>query len=256
MLGWLYWLNPVVALASTSRSWAPVDVLVLAVSVYALLMGASKWSSVLPVALLTFLNASTGLALWPFLPTWQATSAAAAALSIMAGTILHGKNRLFCTWGCHLWTMDLRANLGMWWYLMTEVFASFEPLFRIFMHTVGYLHIVPLRMRLPPPLSIPLAVAINTIMKPYPTAGDISFSLSLLAVMNQKEHELRWLVPINVTVASLLCYLLPLTWRQWMVQGNGNANFYFACTCLAALTQMLVVVSVLRHHLPKRLITQ
>jgi hypothetical protein len=249
--GVVHLLNPLAALATASLSFAPVEAMLAALCVsFHVRRKAKRFASTLSV--LCVLNPSTAVAFLPLL-SWQNWALFVGLTVGIAMASMSSLDAVYCTWGCHVWTMDLRANVGLWWYLMAEVFASYEGLFRMGWQAMALMHLVPVGLRFAEDRQLQASIlhAVRSVLKPYPTVSDVCLSMTLLGAANRQNYAaLSWMFSLIVVGFSLLSFLMPLTWRQWVVQGNGNANFYFACTGLLALLQMLAVIVVIRHHLP------
>lgn len=90
---------------------------------------------------------------------------------------------LWNTFGFILLVPDVRPNIGLYWYFLTEMFEHFKSLFiASFQINVGLLYVVPLALKLrrQPILLAFSYLAIITIFKSYPCIGDVGFYISLI----------------------------------------------------------------------------
>ncbi|XP_047364197.1 phosphatidylinositol glycan anchor biosynthesis class U protein [Vespa velutina] len=142
---------------------------------------------------------------------------------------------------------DLRPNIGLYWYFLTEMFEHFRSLFiASFQINVSLLYIVPLALRLrrEPVLLAFSYLAIMTIFKSYPCVGDVGFYVSLLPFwMHLFQHMQQGFV---IGCFILVCTgFAPIVWHQWIYARSANANFYFGVTLAFAVAQIFLLTDIL-----------
>lgn len=86
------------------------------------------------------------------------------------------------TYGFHLLVPDLAPNAGLWWYFFIEIFDPFREFFLgvFWLHLVGYVGGLTLRLRRQPLFVITSLIGIFAIFKPYPSIADVSLYFALL----------------------------------------------------------------------------
>lgn len=86
------------------------------------------------------------------------------------------------TYGYHILVPDLAPNVGLWWYFFIEIFDSFREFFLgvFWLHLVGYVGGLTIRLRRQPLFVISSLIGIFAIFKPYPSIADVSLYFALL----------------------------------------------------------------------------
>lgn len=103
-----------------------------------------------------------------------------------------------------------------------------------------------------------LLLGIMSIFKPYPTLADSGLFISLVALFPEiysrrcsvlsKVFDVHTLFldlrhPIVTALLHLhACLLLPLFENLWLVQGTGNANFFYASTLVFGMANGAAVI--------------
>lgn len=109
---------------------------------------------------------------------------ASIAVLLVASFVITGFSWQFipATYGAHLLVPDLTPNSGLWWYFFIEIFDSFREFFLgvFWLHLVGYVGGLTIRLRRQPLFVITSLVGIFAIFKPYPSIADVSLYLALL----------------------------------------------------------------------------
>lgn len=109
---------------------------------------------------------------------------ASVAVLLVASFVVTGFSWQFipATYGAHLLVPDLTPNSGLWWYFFIEIFDSFREFFLgvFWLHLVGYVGGLTIRLRRQPLFVITSLVGIFAIFKPYPSIADVSLYLALL----------------------------------------------------------------------------
>ena len=89
---------------------------------------------------------------------------------------------LSATYGFQLLVPDLTPNIGLWWYFFIEIFDSFRAFFLgvFWLHLVGYVGGLTIRLRTQPLFVITTLVGLFAIFKPYPSISDVSLYFAFL----------------------------------------------------------------------------
>lgn len=126
------------------------------------------------------------------------------------------------TYGFHLLVPDLAPNAGLWWYFFIEIFDPFREFFLgvFWLHLVGYVGGLTIRLRRQPLFVITSLIGIFAIFKPYPSIADVSLYFALLPLY-------RHLSPRK--------YLLSLAKQVKTNLRNTSDKIHFLCGCCAAL---------------------
>ena len=88
------------------------------------------------------------------------------------------------TYGFHLLVPDLTPNVGLWWYFLIEIFDPFRDFFLgvYWLHIVGYVGPLTIRLRQQPLFVITSLLGIFAIFKPYPSISDVSLYFAFLSL--------------------------------------------------------------------------
>lgn len=152
------------------------------------------------------------------------------------------------------WTLILfdkiAPNMGLWWYLFTEMFSFFTPLYRGIFSIYSFVFIIPLTIRFFEPASDQrvgdsfLAVVLSylwvSFSKLYPTVGDLGLALSMLPIFkNTVIPHVKFLF-INALTLIICLLLAPIFYYCWIVLSNGNSNFFYSMSLTWGAVHILV----------------
>ena len=275
-LSLVYFLNPFTIMASISRSWGPIDNLLFSSLLVAILFG----QSILAGCLLAL---STYFSFYPLvqLPLLVLTCTrkkmhvitifvSALSILLMASYYYTGKSWSFlkCTFGCHLLFLDFKPNLGLWWYLFIEMFDHFRPFFLVTFQLVVFSHVLPLTVKfykLDRLFCAFIVQATVNILKPYPSISDLALITTLgyhelKRLRNEHHHknstQVQLIKCLAVYGGGFLTLMIPKVWHFWIIQGSGNANFYFAAICAVNLIQIISVIIMIKLKLERFLLAE
>ncbi|KZT11899.1 PIG-U-domain-containing protein [Laetiporus sulphureus 93-53] len=150
------------------------------------------------------------------------------------------------SWIAPLMLPDLTPNPGLWWYFFTEMFDHFRAFFLMVFSVHLLIYIVPICIKFQHDLLYAcfLTVGVLATFKAYPTLSDPGLFLSLWSIFPETYPHLR-----HPMIAGLLhihsALLLPLFHHLWLVQGTGNANFFYASTLVFGLANGAVLLDTL-----------
>lgn len=142
---------------------------------------------------------------------------------------------LQCYWTVILY-LKISPNMGLWWYLFTEMFDSFTPLYRGIFNLYSFVFIVPLTVRFFETgpkvgdsfLAVVLCYLWLSFSKLYPIIGDLGLALSMFPIF--KNTVIPHVKFLFITAMALIVVLLlaPIFYYCWIVLGNGNSNFFYS----------------------------
>lgn len=89
------------------------------------------------------------------------------------------------TFGCRLFYKLLTPNIGLYWYLFSQVFEFFRPLFTNFLQALSLVYGIPIAIRFKkdPLFMVTMALAIHTLLQPYPTVAELGLVISLYLLL-------------------------------------------------------------------------
>lgn len=135
------------------------------------------------------------------------------------------------SWIAPLMLPDLTPNPGLWWYFFTEMFDHFRPFFLMVFSVHLLIYVVPMCIKFQHDMLYAcfLLLGVFATFKAYPTLSEPGLFLSMTALFPETFAYLHW--PIVTALLHLhASLLLPLFHSLWLVQGTGNANFFYAST--------------------------
>ncbi|KAH7108214.1 cell division cycle protein 91 [Auriculariales sp. MPI-PUGE-AT-0066] len=151
------------------------------------------------------------------------------------------------TWGATLAMPDVTPNPGLWWYFFTEMFDHFRPFFLMTFsaHLVIYVAPICLKFQHDPLFATFLLQGIFATFKAYPSLADPGLFINSIALFPEIFQYLKH--PLITTMLYLYSSsLLVLFHNLWLVQGTGNANFYYASTMVFGLANGFAILDCLR----------
>eukprot|EP00040_Diaphanoeca_grandis_P044298 m.11907 g.11907 ORF g.11907 m.11907 type:complete len:428 (+) comp9045_c0_seq1:281-1564(+) len=157
---------------------------------------------------------------------------------------------VFPTLGTVTYVADLTPNIGLCWYLLTEMFDHFRDYFIALLHisTVLMVMSVSLKFWREPLFLATMLVGIISVVKTYPSVADFALFLGLVSVRQHLGPYIKF--SLLISGCLLACTILfPMFWYTWMGDAGGNANFYYAITLVYAFAQSLFLNGLFRAHL-------
>ncbi|KAI5961685.1 hypothetical protein KGF57_001619 [Candida theae] len=149
----------------------------------------------------------------------------------------------------------ITPNVGLWWYLFTEMFEFFTPFYLGMFNLYSFSFIIPIAMRLYESKSTPklgdsfLAVLVSLLWisftKSYPTVGDLGFALSILPIFKGSVLPYCKLIFISGITLVTTLILSPIFYYCWIVLGSGNANFFYSINLIWGGVHILVMMDLL-----------
>lgn len=170
----------------------------------------------------------------------------------------------------------IKPNLGLWWYLYTEMFENYNLFYLIVFNLYGFIFIIPMTLRLfeyssptennkssPTEdtksttttkatttqgdglLVIVLGLIWISFTKSYPILGDLGICLTLLAIFKDtliKYCKFKYITGITLIIGLLLS---PIFYYIWIVLGSGNANFFYSISLIMGGVHILLLMDLL-----------
>ncbi|KAF9016368.1 PIG-U-domain-containing protein, partial [Hymenopellis radicata] len=255
----LYFLNPYLLLPSLAYSTSSIENTLMLLSIMSACEGTAS-ASLLALAFLLHLSLSSVILIVPitlllltdptsrlttpkpFAGSWRKAPVLLLELMMYFG-ILTLASTIVCdglswvpqTWGATLTLPDLTPNPGLWWYFFTEMFDHFRPFFLMVfsVHLLIYVAPICIKFQYDALYATFLLVGVLGVFKAYPTLSDPGIFLSMISLFPETYAFMRH--PIVTSLLHLhAALLLPLFHQLWLVQGTGNANFFYASTLVFA----------------------
>lgn len=156
--------------------------------------------------------------------------------------------------------MTMRPDMGIWWYLMSEVFRQYQPYFRLVFAAHPFLYLPPLAFRVlagsatsqrqPLPeallrLLYLVVASISMLFRPSPImTQQLSLAIALVAWHPDLLTVLRpklLLLSVGVGVPLILA---PIMEYLWLDAQSGNANYLYFQTLVWTVFHSLLVLEV------------
>eukprot|EP00897_Mesotaenium_endlicherianum_P009865 jgi/Mesen1/8907/ME000540S08422 len=146
-------------------------------------------------------------------------------------------------YGYVLTVSDLSPNLGLFWYLFTEIFDFFRPFFLFVVHAMVLLLAAPLaiRFRRQPLFLAYVLLILLSLLKAHPSVGDAAAYLALLPLFAPQLSGFR-LFYVVFFGYLYVAVMGPVMYNLWIWQGTGNSNFFFAVGLVYACVQAILLV--------------
>ena len=172
-----------------------------------------------------------------------------AALFLLICISFHIENSwdfLNATYGFILDVPDLNPNVGVFWYLFTEMFEHYRFFFICVFQINVFIYTIPLAIRLRehPMFLMYILITIMAVFKSYPSYADAALYLAMLPMWKHTLHYLEY--SFEVTMMYIVSTVLaPIFWHMWIYAGTANANFYFAITLVYSVAQVYLLTDIL-----------
>lgn len=141
---------------------------------------------------------------------------------------------------------DLKPNIGLAWYFLTEMFEHFTDFFTWLAQINAFIHTIPITicLREKPFFAFYITLLLATIFQPYPSLVHVNLSASLipcfLNLFSYTKHGLK----ISCALISSLS-LMPVFWHLWIIMGTANSNFYFGTSLVFSTSLIFLMIDLL-----------
>ena len=149
----------------------------------------------------------------------------------------------------------ITPNVGLWWYLFTEMFEFFTPFYIGMFNIYSFVFVVPLALRLfeyakTPKLGDSFAVVVLTLLwisftKSYPTIGELGFALSFATILRGSIIPHCKMIYITGMTLVVSLILSPIFYYCWIVLGNGNSNFFYSINLIWGGVHIMSIMDLL-----------
>ncbi|CUM64632.1 uncharacterized protein PRCAT00002241001 [Priceomyces carsonii] len=266
-----YLFNPLVILINLSHSTLVFGLFLLSVS----LVQATKYSnlvrSMMALSISGYLSLNLNFLILPILGLYVANTRKSWKLVCVTGIASYLITTSILLWSSYFATSSwsflnlcygtvikfdkISPNLGLWWYMFTEMFDFFTPFYLGVFNIFSVIFIAPFTVRLfefqnkdhtlvlgDSFLAVVLSYLWLSFTKSYSTVGDLAFALSLIPIF--KSTFLQYCRFIYITGLTLLvCLLLtPIFYYSWIVLGNGNSNFFYSLNLIWGAVHALTMI--------------
>ncbi|GMH90352.1 hypothetical protein TL16_g11742 [Triparma laevis f. inornata] len=124
---------------------------------------------------------------------------------------------------------DLTPNVGLYWYFFTQIFSRFRTYFVVIFNTLPGILVAPILIRLkeiPTAATISLLALFN-VLAPYPTFGNVTFSLLFMSTSPRTLVRLRFISVFCLIALPVPSILMVVFWRMWAIEESGNGNYVY-----------------------------
>ena len=142
-------------------------------------------------------------------------------------------------YGLHLFIADGEPNIGVFWYFFLMMFSELRSFFAFVSMALIGAFLIPMAIRFPTQglFLVVIQVGISTMLRPYPSVGDLGLFVTLLLLIQETTNGLRnksfGLLLVNSLL--LLSVLGPAMWHQWISVESANSNFFYSITLILGI---------------------
>lgn len=130
----------------------------------------------------------------------------------------------------------ISPNMGLWWYIFTEMFDFFTPLYRGIFNLYSVIFVLPLTIRFYESehrqgdsfLALVMCYLWLSFTKQYPIVGDLGFALSIFPIFKCTVLPHAKFLFITMLMLIVVLLLAPIFYYCWILLGNGNSNFFYS----------------------------
>lgn len=159
-----------------------------------------------------------------------------------------------CYWAILLF-QKFAPNLGLWWYIFTEMFDFFNPLYKGIFNLYNCIFVLPITLRFFESgkekktgdsfLAFYLCYLWISFSKSYPVVGDLGLAVSILPIFsNTVIPHTKFLFISSLTLITCLL-LSPIFYYCWIVLGNGNSNFFYSMSLIMGVVYILLFLDII-----------
>lgn len=267
-----YLFNPLMILTNLSHSTSTFSNFLIVELVAQIVVDKNPHRGAIALAVAAYLSLTPAYLLVPIL----ALSYAVAPERDLARQVVHG-SCIFIASVCMLfllsfaltalpdfvyqcyWTVllfeKIAPNMGLWWYIFTEMFSFFTPLYKGIFNLYSFVFIVPITLRYFEPaadtrvgdsfLAVVMSCMWISFSKSYPIVGDLGLVFSMLPIFKNTVIPHTKFLFINALMLITCLVLAPIFYYCWIVLGNGNSNFFYSMSLIWGGVHILVFLDFL-----------
>ena len=263
MIASVFLFNPLLLLTTLSFSTINFTFLFVVEAVSQITLNRNYARAVIALALATYLSWNPIFLMVPLLALGHAEKVAGVVelyaqgsgiFITLCGLLLLTSFALTASFGfveqCYgtiIFFLKIVPNVGLWWYIFTEMFNFFTPFYLGVFNLYSAIFIVPISVRFfrrdglgDPFLAYWLSYLWLSFTKSYPGIADLGLMLSVLPIFyNTALPHCKFLVITALTLVVCLV-LSPIFYHCWIVLGNGNSNFFYSMNLVWGAVHVLV----------------
>lgn len=254
-----YLFNPLMILTNWSHSTATFSYFLVIELVAQVVVDCNPFRAMIALAVAAYLSLTPAFLVVPIIALAYTVSperdltriavqggaiffASLATLLLLSFVLSGSPDFLYQCYGNVLFFDKFSPNMGLWWYIFTEMFDYFTPLYKGIFNLYHVIFVVPITVRFFERASEPhlgdcfLAVVMAhtwlSFSKSYPIIGDLGFVLSMLPIFKNTVIPHTKFMLINALMLIVCLLLAPIFYYCWIVLGNGNSNFFFSMSLI------------------------
>lgn len=142
----------------------------------------------------------------------------------------------------------ITPNLGLWWYLFTEMFQFFTNFYLAIFNIYTFIFVIPLTLRfiysknkLSVVFVIWMTIGLINFSKPYPVLADYSLFYSTVFLFKPIYAYLKFTPLVSYLALVIVLLQAPTFYVVWMLLYSGNANFFYAISLALGLVSMIIM---------------
>lgn len=267
-----YLFNPLVILTNLSHSTLNFSIFLIIESLQQLLVEQNFVRSLIALSASSYLSFSSVYLVVPLLTLAKAVNPdtessmlygkgfglffmASALLLVLS--LIHTSSTQFLSCYTTVFKFDkISPNVGLWWYLFTEMFDYFRPFYIGVFNLYSAVFIIPIAMRLLERtvdqvpvgdsfLAFVLSYTWLSFSKSYPSVGDLALTLSMVPIFkNTVVPHCKFIFVTGLVL--LVCLLLsPIFYYCWIVLGTGNSNFFYSINLIWGAVHALILLDLI-----------
>lgn len=253
LMAGFYMFNPLMILTCWSHSTQPISYFLIVELLNQVLIDKNPYRGSIAMAVAAYLSFTPVYLIVPLLALTYVVSpsrdwrdevvqcggvffASVATLIVLSFVLTALPDFLNQCYGTVVLYLKISPNMGLWWYLFTEMFDVFLPLYRGIFNLYSVMFIVPITVRLfesgPKQgdsfLAVVMCYVWLTFTKLYPIIGDLGLALSILPIFKNTVIPHAKFLFITALTLIVVLLLAPIFYYCWIVLGNGNSNFFYS----------------------------
>lgn len=267
-----YLFNPLMILTNWSHSTASLSYFLIVEAIAQIVIEHNSYRAVISLATASYLSFTPAYLLIPLialahavLPEKNLTRTcvhnvaifiiSVSALILISFVLTGLSDFIHQCYGTVLFFDKIAPNLGLWWYIFTEMFAFFTPLYKGIFNLYGFIFIIPITIRYFEHESEPrtgdsfLALVMCylwvSFSKSYPIIGDLGFALAFLPIFKNTVIPHAKFIFINALTLIICLLLSPIFYYCWIVLGNGNSNFFYSMSLIWGAVHIILFLDFL-----------
>lgn len=269
LMAGFYLFNPLQILTCWSHSTQPLTYFLIVELLNQVLVDENAYRGAIALAVASYLSYTPVYLLVPFLALAAVVSpqkkvdhviqcfavffASAATLLLLSFALTALPDFLTqCYWTLLLY-LKISPNMGLWWYLFTEMFDFFTPLYLGIFNLYSFIFIVPITIRYferelklgDSFLAVVLCYFWLSFTKLYPIFGDLGFGLSMLPIFKNTVVPHAKFLFVTSLLLIVVLLLSPIFYYCWIVLGNGNSNFFYSMNLIWGGVHVLIFLDFL-----------